>query len=1213
MLSTKQTELLPQVSQSHTEPTDSVCLTDSGGGIPTFRDKPKNHNKTRKLTIATWNVKTLLDPQHQSTISTPRRTAVIARELKRYQIDIASLQETHLKNSGQLEEINAGYTYLWSGCEDNDPNHYGVAICVRTDLLKKGTVTEPCCFSDRIMSVKIIGEGSDTTFIACYAPTLVSDSHTIDSFYQELGQIIDQVPNKCSIILAGDFNARVGRKQNQWEDALGPHGTGFRNENGLRLLNLCTQFNLRLTSSWFQQKDKYKTTWQHPRTKQWHQIDHIIVRSRDHKNILRCKSMRGAECETDHHLVRVTMKVNLRRQYPQKKPHRTYFDAKKLKTDITKARYQSSIEASYNVVQCDSAETTWKKFKESTVKAALETLGKRKAKRRDWFDESDEPIEQALAKKREEYNKYLANPTTKQRKKYVAARKNCQKEVRRIKEKWWTQKTDELQSFMNANDTFNLYRAIKETVGPAKKSLNIIETKEGTCLKSKAEQLVRWKEHFDNLLNQDAQLELQELQISLHQKTSSDLIINDEPPTEAEIVKALSQLKNNKSPGEDLITAELLKGGEHITVNILHLLFDKIWSEKTLPEDWKHSTVVPIHKKGSKRKCDNFRGISLLAVTGKLLSRILYNRIFPLIESYIDDTQCGFRGGHSTIDMVFAARQTIEKTLEQDTHICIAFVDISKAFDSVNRDALFKILEHIKCPPNILSILKLLHQNTTSSVLIDGESSESFEVRTGVKQGCVLAPALFLLYIQAIINKAKETVLGGINLTYRTDTNMFNRRGLKSISKVNTTQIRELMFADDAALIEKTPEKLQSLVSAFADAAKSLGLNVNVQKTEVMFVNCPSKEIKLNGQTLKEVDVFKYLGSKISRNGDITCEVKNRINAANQAFAKLYIRVWKPHHLCLKTKIQIYKTIVLSTLLYSSECWTLKSKHLQELNAFHLRCLRSLAQISWKDMIPNEEVLRRTNMLKIDEIIRTRRLRWAGHISRMSVDRIPHQIAFSQLSEGTRRQQKPKKRWTDLIKNDLKLLNINEKSWRSIAADRKQWRIKINEKIQEEHENTLEKMTLKRQEQHEEQDKWNWKCPLCDFNRDGQKGRQYVNSHISQSHKDQVPARNNSLICEHCGHQSKTKSGLSSHLRHRHPDIQSNALRPIRTALGDDIPTSSNRTQLTQQSLASPPPVNDQLSCPGCGRICKSKAGLQSHLRGASCRGAVQSGTTSSR
>ncbi|KAI5747254.1 hypothetical protein M8J77_012733 [Diaphorina citri] len=233
---------------------------------------------------------------------------------------------------------------------------------------------------------------------------------------------------------------------------------------------------------------------------------------------------------------------------------------------------------------------------------------------------------------------------------------------------------------------------------------------------------------------------------------------------------------------------------------------------------------------------------------------------------------------------------------------------------------------------------------------------------------------------------------------------MFCKRGLKSKSKVSNSSVAELMFADDCALVAPTPEALQTTIAGFSETAEKLGLKVNEEKTEVMFINCQPTPITLNSKMLKEVPAFKYLGSMITRNGDPEPEIQNRINAACQAFG-----VWKPHDLSLKLKLDIYKTVVLSTLLYSSECWTILGKHIQKLNAFHLRCLRTISKISWEDRIPSEQVLRQTGMFKIENIIRQRRLRWAGHLIRMLDTRIPHKIAFSELKVGKRPQCKPKK------------------------------------------------------------------------------------------------------------------------------------------------------------------------------------------------------------
>uniref|UniRef100_A0A8D9E6N4 Craniofacial development protein 2 n=1 Tax=Cacopsylla melanoneura TaxID=428564 RepID=A0A8D9E6N4_9HEMI len=796
------------------------------------------NKKSKALNFATWNVRTLLDSTRLSSITLQRRTAVIAHELKQYNIDIVALQETHLVGQGQLEESSAGYTYLWSGAKDAAQNFYGVAICARTELVQKGIVSEPSCINDRIMSVQVHGATSQTTFICCYAPTLVDDVIVIETFYEELRSVISRIPKTHNVILAGDFNARVGALSSNWRGVIGPHGIGRQNENGLRLLQLCVQEDLYIANTMFQQKDLYKTSWRHPRSKCWHQIDFIIVRRRNRGSILRCRSMRGPNCDTDHLLVRATIHFTKKRFQRNSQTRPKLFNISKLKDSSVRRTFEESIQALYHSEdQHDNrdAEIQWTRVKTSILQSAAAVLGKKPATRWDWFDDSDVEIQEILKKKRRAHLAYIENPTRIHKSEYSRVRGLCQRQIRALKEKWWAEKVKEMQHYMNINDTHNLHRCIKNIAGPVKKALNIVESQDGEHLKTKEEIASRWKQHFCGVLNQDTVVNIDSIQVPI--RTTPESTPRDDPPTEAEVRTAIRQLKNHKCPGSDSITAELLKGGEDTVVNMMVTLLKKVWEEKHIPKDWTDAIVVPLHKKGNKAKCDNYRGISLLSVPGKVLSKVLCNRLSPFLETCFSDSQCGFRTERSTVDMIFATRQLVEKTLEQNTELCMAFIDIRKAFDSVNRRALFNILEQLHCPPNAITILRKLHENTHAAVRVDGEEGPSFEVRTGVRQGCVLAPLLFLVYIQIIVAILRLQHHEGVEIIYRADSDMFSRRGLKSQTKVSCSKMAELMFADDCAVVEKTPQALQAAVNIFSQAANSLGLKVNEDKTEVMFVN----------------------------------------------------------------------------------------------------------------------------------------------------------------------------------------------------------------------------------------------------------------------------------------------------------------------------------------------------------------------------------------
>ena len=152
--------------------------------------------------------------------------------------------------------------------------------------------------------------------------------------------------------------------------------------------------------------------------------------------------------------------------------------------------------------------------------------------------------------------------------------------------------------------------------------------------------------------------------------------------------------------------------------------------------------------------CDNFRGISLLSVPGKVISRIIQNRL-KVIDGVLRESQCGFRKGRGCVDQVFCLQALIEKAHEFNSPLYLCFIDLTKAYDSVNRTALWKVLDQrYKFPQKLIEIMKSFHHNTTSKVRAYGCLSESFEIYNGVRQGDVLAPNLFNLYLDAMLSVA---------------------------------------------------------------------------------------------------------------------------------------------------------------------------------------------------------------------------------------------------------------------------------------------------------------------------------------------------------------------------------------------------------------------------------------------------------------------------
>ena len=185
----------------------------------------------------------------------------------------------------------------------------------------------------------------------------------------------------------------------------------------------------------------------------------------------------------------------------------------------------------------------------------------------------------------------------------------------------------------------------------------------------------------------------------------------DDPSSFDEVKKAILSHKDNKAAGPDNISAEVIKYCGCALHRRLHNFILDCWSTKCFTQQWKNASIIFVHKqKGDQAECGNSRGISLLSVAGKVLAKIMFTRLLEHVaDPVLPESQCGFLRGRSKIDMIFVAWQLQEKCYEQHQDLCIAFVDLIKTFDTVNRDLHWNILRKFGCPPTFIKILQQLH------------------------------------------------------------------------------------------------------------------------------------------------------------------------------------------------------------------------------------------------------------------------------------------------------------------------------------------------------------------------------------------------------------------------------------------------------------------------------------------------------------------------
>ena len=977
-----------------------------------------------------------------------RRTALIGRELARYKLDIVALSETRLAEEGQLTETGAGYTFFWSGRSKDERREAGVGFAIQSRLVSKLS-SLPKGINDRLMTLSFPLPGKKkATIISAYAPTMSNPEEIKEKFYQDLETLITKTPKADKMIILGDFNARVGTDHLAWEGNIGRHGIGKCNSNGHLLLSTCAAHDLLITNTVFRQPTRNKTTWMHPRSKQWHLIDYVIVRKKDRQDVRSTKAMCGADCWTDHRLL--VSKLDIKIQ-PLRRPQGFKIQKKLNTSSLRQVNHRQALEEALtskleNLNLNSDIESDWAAFKQLVYSTASETLGTMHRRHQDWFDENNEGIIALLDEKNRLLRNHINDPKSMVKKEaYSKARQTVQRELRKMQDTWLSHKADEIQAFADSKDIKNFYRSLNAIYGPISSGSSPLLDSDGTTLLTEKDRiLARWADHFQSVLNLPSSISDEAINQLPQIEENGSMA---DPPSELETKTAIELLSSGRAPGTDSIPAEIYKFGGAKLVEKLTELFGEMWRQKKVPQDFKDAAIIHLYKrKGNRQACDNHRGISLLCIAGKVLARILLNRLTAhLDQGLLPESQCGFRKGRGTTDMIFAARQIQEKCREQHVPLYVTFVDLTKAFDTVSREGLWRIMAKFGCPNTFIEMVRQLHDGMLARVQDQGSYSEPFQVTNGVKQGCVLAPTLFSLMFSAMLMDAFKDSDVGIKLRYRLDGKLFNLKRLQAKTKTRIESIRDFLFADDCALIASTELDMQHSVNLFSAACTNFGLTISTKKTEVLYQPTSSSDqnepsISANGLKLSNVNRFTYLGSTLSQEVHIDDEVNTRIARASSSFGRLQTTVWNRRGIKPQTKIKVYSATILPILLYACETWTVYSRHEKKLNHFHMTCLRKILKIKWQDRVPDTAVLAQSNMPSIHTLLRKAQLRWAGHVVRMPEERLPKKIFFGELAAGRRSQGGQKKRYKDTLKAAMKNFEIDHENWESLAVDRTTWR-----------------------------------------------------------------------------------------------------------------------------------------------------------------------------
>ena len=497
----------------------------------------------------------------------------------------------------------------------------------------------------------------------------------------------------------------------------------------------------------------------------------------------------------------------------------------------------------------------------------------------------------------------------------------------------------------------------------------------------------------------------------------------------------------------------LKKGGSNL-VTLLHQLITVVWDSGRMPDQWREGIIAPIWKSGDKTDVRNYRGICLQSVAAKVYSNILKNRLRGWAEGALLEVQYGFRDNRGCPDAIFILRRVLDQHLVRRRPLHICFIDITKAYDSVDRETAWKALLHRGAPPKIVELLRDMHTETRYAVRAPGLGiGDTFSVETGFKQGDVISPMLFNLYMDCVIREVMPKIKSlGITFRYvingalhETDSRVLGEEDLLWI----------LLYADDIALMSDDANKLQRMVTALHLAFQRWGLLISVGKTKSMtvYVPRPGEEpppkpiIYVGGHRVEHVHKFKYLGQILSSDGKLKGEISRRTGQAYAAFRSLERKgIWKDKLISRRTKLTIYKVTVLTILLYCCETWSIGPQDVKKLETAQMMCLKRICgDRSWgRDSTPYEVIRTKCQTPTVQNLITYHRLRWLGKVCRMQEDRLPIRMLFGR-SAGQLPRGHPPKTWLEYVKDDLRHLSelrgINGMfcDWWRECKDEKEW------------------------------------------------------------------------------------------------------------------------------------------------------------------------------
>ncbi|KAK3526858.1 hypothetical protein QTP86_000716 [Hemibagrus guttatus] len=484
----------------------------------------------------------------------------LADVMERRKVDILCVQETRWKGSKDLS-IGAGFKLFYYGV---DSKRNGVGVVLKEEFVRN--VLEVKRVSDRVMSLKLEIEGVMLNVVSGYAPQVGCELEEKERFWSELDEMMESIPTGERVVIGADFNGHVGERNTGDEEVMGKFGVKKRNLEGQMVVDFAKRMDMAVVNTYFQKREEHRVTYKSGGRRT--QVDYILCRRGSLKEISDCKVVVGERVARQHRMVvcRMTLLVGKKKRSKIEIEKKTKWWKLKKEEYCEEFRQKLRQALGGQVVLPDDWETTAEVIRETGRKVLGVSSGKRKEDKETWW--WNEEVQDSIQRKRLAKKKWDMDRTEENRQEYKELQRRVKREVSKAKQKAYDELYTRLDTREGEKDLYRLARQ-RDRDGKDVQQVRVIKDRDGRVLTSEESVQRRWKEYFEELMNEENEREKRVEGVnSVEQKV--DKIGKDE------VRKALKRMKSGKAVGPDDIPVEVWKCLGEAAVEFLTSLFNRV-------------------------------------------------------------------------------------------------------------------------------------------------------------------------------------------------------------------------------------------------------------------------------------------------------------------------------------------------------------------------------------------------------------------------------------------------------------------------------------------------------------------------------------------------------------------------------------------------------------------------------------------------------------